>query len=152
MLGHVEAFYLFGSSQGHAHLPVFLVLISILLLHLADLGVFSTLHLGLVHRIVEILFITFLILSALFATFASLLLIVTVATVVSLSPLIVALLLLSCFAPFIALIFLLLASSSGSWVVVSCFLAHLHDCNAFVFVADGRPAERRGRFQNLLND
>lgn len=147
MLGHVEAFDLFGSGQSHAHLSVFFVLVCIFLLHLADLGVLATLHLSLVHRIVVILLITFLVLSALFATFSSLLLIFTVA----LPLLIVALLPLSSFASFVALIFVLLASSIF-WVVVSCFLAHLHDCNALVFIADGRSAERRRRLQDLLYD
>lgn len=147
MLGHVKTFDSFGSSQGHAHLPVFLVLVSILLLHLADLSMFTTLHLSLVHRIVVIFLVTFLILSTLFATFTSLLLIVTVATVVALPLLIVALLPLSPFATFITLISFL---SRG--VVVSCFLTHLHDCDAFVFIADGTSAERGGGFQDLLND
>ena len=84
VLVQVKALHLLRSCQSHAHLPILLILIRILLLHLPYLSMFAPLHLPLIHKLVIVIFLIAavilpLILSAsLFAPFIRLLIILLV--------------------------------------------------------------------------
>ena len=67
MLVKIEALNFFRSSEGHSHLSIFLILIAVLILHLSDLCMLSTLHLSLSNSLVVILLLL-LILASFFAT------------------------------------------------------------------------------------
>ena len=84
VLVQVKALHLLRSCQSHAHLPILLILIRILLLHLPYLSMFAPLHLPLIHKLVIVIFLIAavilpLVLSAsLFAPFIRLLIILLV--------------------------------------------------------------------------
>ena len=59
----IKALHLLGACQGHAHLPILFILISILLLHFPYLSMFAPLNLPLVHELVIVfLFIAIILL------------------------------------------------------------------------------------------
>lgn len=70
MLIDIEALNVLSSNELHDPLAFLLILITILLLELADLGVLATLNLALIHDLVVILRLV-LLFTSLFATFAS---------------------------------------------------------------------------------
>ena len=83
VLGNIEAFDLLGTNQGHTHLPILFILVSILLLHLSDLGMLTPLDLSLVHHLVVVfLLLVILVLSTLFAALSSFVLFTTTIAVV----------------------------------------------------------------------
>lgn len=103
-------------------LPLLLILISILLLHFADLGVLASLDLAHSHQLVVVLLLLST-LVALFATFATLTLVL--------------LLLLSAFAVLLLglLLFAILPSTTVSYILTS-LLSDLDDCDLLViFIA-----------------
>ena len=76
MLLDVEACHFLRASECHAHLPIFVILVPILLLHLADLGMLAAFDLTHVHHLIvvrgaAVLIISTFLVTTLFATFAS---------------------------------------------------------------------------------
>ena len=67
MLVKIEALNFLWSSKSHAHLSILLILVTVLILHLSDLCMLSSLHFSLSDGLV-IIFLLLLILTSLFAT------------------------------------------------------------------------------------
>lgn len=133
MLGEVESLHLLRTCEGHSHLTILFILISVLLFHLADLGMLASLDFALIHELIVVFLLScLLIFPTLFATFVILLLIVLL-LVTSLSTLFTSLFATASASSIIVIV--LLASVFSSFVVVlSRFFTDLYDCDFAIVI------------------